>query len=193
MSIRAKKAFLFLGILTGLISACLGLETRHSNHLGWALLFAGTGFITVGCLSLGMLFMQVTALEQHADRTLWLPCFTTLVISLITPLEYLYLPSVLPRSDHAQDVGLILFAGGLAFYLLSLQSKNPWLAIGRGPGRNRLPLLSTILCPVSASFLLFGLGLGVGFSSWAGLLISAILLFPGLLHCIRKANQQSYL
>ncbi len=70
MSIRAKKAFLFLGILTGLISACLGLETRHSNHLGWALLFAGTGFTTFGCLSLGMLFLQVTAVEQPADRRL---------------------------------------------------------------------------------------------------------------------------
>ena len=155
MSTRAKKVFLFFGILTGLITACLGLETCHSNHLGWALLFAGTGFTTVGCLSLGVLFLQKNVTELHADRTLWLPCFAALVVSLITPLEYLYLPSVLPRSDHAQDIGVILCAGGLAFYLLSLQSKDPWHSTGPIPSRNRIPLLSTILCPLYASLLLF--------------------------------------
>jgi hypothetical protein len=182
MSTRAKIVFLFFGILTGLITACLGLETRHSNHLGWALLLAGTGFTTIGCLSLGVLFLQDATAEQHADRTLWLPCLAALVISLITPLEYLYLPNVLPRSDHAQDIGLILFAGGLAFYLLSLQSTNTWHAYKSAPDRNRFPLLSTILCPTSASLLLFGLGLGIGFSSWIGLVLSVILLFPCLLY-----------
>jgi hypothetical protein len=182
MSTRAKEVFLFFGILTGLITACLGLETHHSNHLGWALLFAGTGFITISCLSFGVLFLQTADAGQKADRSLWLPCFAALMISLIAPLEYLYLPSVLPRSDHAQDIGLILFAGGLAFYLLSLQSKKPWQPIGPVSRRRRGPLLSTLLCPISASLLLFGLGLGIGFSSCSALLMNLFLLFPGLLH-----------
>jgi hypothetical protein len=62
MSTRAKKVFLFIGILAGLIIACLGIETCHINHLGWALLFTGTAFIyffrpssaqsRLGCFSL---------------------------------------------------------------------------------------------------------------------------------------------
>lgn len=179
---------MFFGILIGLITACLGLETRHSNHLGWALLFAGAGFTTLSSLSLGVLQLQINKDQWRMDRSLWLPCFSALAISLITPLEYLYLPSVLPRSDYTQDIGLILFAGGLAFYLLALQSKNPWRAINPEPGRQRFPLRATILCPISASLLLFGLGLGIGFSSWIGLLLSVILLFPGLLYGMRTAN-----
>ncbi len=193
MSTRATKLFLFFGILTGLITACLGLETRHSNHLGWALLFAGAGFTTVGSLSLSVLYFQVSEDQRRSDRSLWLPCFSALVISLITPLEYLYLPSVLPRSDHAQDIGLILFAGGLAFFLLSLQSKKPWQYIEQPPGRKRLQLRSTILCPISASLLLFGLSLGVGYSSWTGLLVSLGLLLPGLLYRMTAVNRQNHL
>lgn len=199
MSTRAKKIFLFFGILTGLITACLALETRHSNHLGWALLFAGAGLTTIGCLSFGVLFLQTGASERHADRTLWLPCFAALLMSLITPLEYLYLPPVLPRGDHAQDIGLILLAGGLAFYLLSLHQEHPWQCAesisSRGFFHFHLPaiLLSAVTCPISASLLLFGLGLGIGFSSWIGLLLNAILLFPGLLYCMGTANHESHL
>ncbi len=201
MSTRAKHVFLFLGILTGLITACLGLETRHSNHLGWALLFAGAGFTTVGSLSLGVLFLQTAATERHSaerrpDRTLWLPCFAALVMSLITPIEYLYLPPVLPRGDHAQDIGLILLAGGLAFYLLSLHQENPWQCTdavsSRGIFNPPAIFLHAVTCPISASLLLFGLGLGIGFSSWTGLLLSFILLFPGLLYRMGRINQRSY-
>ncbi len=196
MSTRAKKVFLFFGILTGLITACLGLETRHNNHLGWALLFAGAGFTTVSSLSLGVLFLQTTAAERDFDRTLWLPCFAALVISLITPLEYLYLAPILPRGDHAQDIGLILFAGGLAFYLLSLHQDNPWQCADSISSRSTFHLhtilLRPITCPISASLLLFGFGLGVGFSSWTGLLLSVILLFPGLLFHLGTVNQRSH-
>jgi hypothetical protein len=193
MSTRAKKVFLFIGILSALVSACLGLETAHSNHLGWALLFAGTGFIATGCISLGILFVQAGDSQKNADRSLWLPCFSALAISLITPLEYLYLPSVLPRGECAQDIGLILCAGALAFYLLSRQSKSLRQRFNHMHNRKHLSLFSIILCPISASLLLFGLGLGIGFSSWSGLLVSLILLFPGLLYHMRMTNRWSHL
>lgn len=192
MSTKAKQIFLFFGILIGLITACLGLETCHSNHLGWALLFAGAGFTSIGCLSLGVLSAQASEGQSRTDQSLWLPCFSALIISLITPLEYLYMPSVLPRSDHVQDVGLILFAGGLAFYLVSLQSKNPWRPLKPGLVRKRFPLLSTILCPIPASLLLFGLGLCIGFSSAIGLLLILILLFPSLLYRMGIPNQWNH-
>ncbi len=193
MSNRAKKVFLFIGILTGLISACLGLETSHSNHLGWALLFAGTGLTAIGCISLGILFVQAGEDQKNTDRSLWLPCFSALVICLITPIEYLYLPSDLPHSERAQDIGMILLAGALAFYILSLQSKKPWRQSESARGRKQLTLLSTLVCPISASLLLFGIGLGVGYSSWIGLLLSLVLLAPGLQYRRQRTNRWSHL
>lgn len=53
MTTKAKKLFLFIGILIGVLTASLGLETKHINHLGWALLLAGIGYTTAGCLYLG--------------------------------------------------------------------------------------------------------------------------------------------
>lgn len=193
MSTRAKKIFLFIGILSALVSACLGLETAHSNCLGWALLLAGTGFIATGCISLGILSVQGRGDYKESDRSLLLPCFSALAISLITPLEYLYLPSVLPRTECAQDIGLILCAGALAFYLLSLQSNSLRQRFHNIHNRKRLSLLSTVLYPISASLLLFGLGLGIGFSSWSGLLVSLILLFPGLLYHVSMTNHWRHL
>ena len=92
MTTKAKMMFLFVGVLISVVTACLGLETQHSNHLGWALLFSGTAFCAVGCLVLGVLFLKDRKDDQPDDRSLWLPTTGVLIISLITPLEYLYLP-----------------------------------------------------------------------------------------------------
>ncbi len=179
MATQSKKIFLFLGILTGVVSACLGLELSHDNHLGWALLFAGTAFITIGCISLGALDLSKEREAEKSDRSLWLGAAAALLLSLVTPLEYLLAPPILPRSDHAQDIGLILFAGGLAFYLLSLQPSRP--SAGGKPNWHAG-------WPVIASVLLFGLGLGIGFSSLAGLLVLALFLLPVMVRRVNRVN-----
>ena len=184
MTGKARKLFLIFGILSGVISACLGLETQHSNHLGWALLFAGTAFTAIGCIYLAALFIAAGKAQPPGDRSLWLPALGVLIIGLVTPMEYLFLPPVLPRSDHAQDVGLILAAGGLVFYLLALQSLEPWQISGQRPAfhglRSFSAILMMILCPIPASLLLFVFGLGIGYSSWIGLLVIFVLVLPGL-------------
>jgi len=179
MTTQAKKLFLFLGTLTGVITACLGLETQHSNHLGWALLFSGAAFTTVGCLYLGALFIQPKPEPEPHDRSLWLPTLGALIICLITPLEYRFLPPVLPRSDHAQDIGMILFAGGLAFYLLSLHAAEPWRCSQCKDSRKFTTIYRIALCPISARLLLFVFGLGIGYSSLMGLLVIFVLVLPG--------------
>ncbi len=188
MTAQAKKLFLFFGILAGVITACLGIETQHSNHLGWALLLTGTAFTMIGCIYLGGSIIQTGRKQPLHDRSLWLPCLGIMIISLVTPLEYIFLPPVLPRSDQAQDIGLILVAGGLIFYLVSLRSAEPWQSPGRRAASRRIRsfsmILRLVLCPISASLLLFVFGLGVGYSSWIGLLVIFILVLPGLIHRI---------
>jgi len=192
MTTRFKKHFLFFGILTAVICACLGLETKHSNHLGWALLFIGTAFTMIACIYLGSLFNSSEEKWQSQDHSLWLPCIGTLMIGLVTPLEYLYLPETLPRNDYFQDVGLILIAGGLAFYLLSLRSRQPWKTqfnqsrfIGT---QSVLIICRLVLSPASASLLLFVIGLGIGYSSLIGLSVMFLLVLPGLIYGTKMIN-----
>jgi hypothetical protein len=178
MTNRAKRNFLFIGILTSEICACLGFETKHSNLLGWTLLFAGAGLTAVGCLYLGGLSLVPEEERLARDRSLWLPCIGALLISLVTPLEYLYLPEVLPRSDAFQDIGIILSIGGLAFYLLSLRSPHPWQA--QGSRRFSAVLRRMALNPISAGLLLFLFALGIGYSSLIGLALLVLLVLPGV-------------
>jgi hypothetical protein len=184
MTIKAKKIFLCVSTLSALVCACLGLETRHSNPLGWALLLGGTGFTSLGCLALGGLFLSQGESQPPADRSLWLPCLGALLISLVTPLEFLYLPEVLPRNAFFQDLGLILAAGGLAFFLLAARSGRPW---GTQSDRHWMQrgtfgaaLRRVALCPISAGLLLFLLALGIGFSSLIGLALTLLVEVPGL-------------
>ncbi len=195
MTSRAKRSFIMLGVLVSVIAACLGLETRHDNHLGWALLMSGVVFIAMGCIYLGTLSIRRDGKTRAADRSLWLPISGVLLISLITPLEYTLLPSVLPRSDLYQDIGLILFAGGLAFFLLSLVSNDPWKMNPRRslPGDpHKLPALIRILfTPRSIGLLLYGLALAIGYSSWMGFLVILLLVLPGLFNRVHMMDQKA--
>jgi hypothetical protein len=195
MTIKVKKLFLFAGILTGVLTACLGLETQHENHLGWALLFCGTALIAVGGIILGVLFLKEPAEGQQRDRSLWLPLFGVLAISLITPLEYLYLPPVLSRSDHAQDIGFILCVGGIFVYLLQLKSSRPARKMQSAqkfvPIPPRMGIRGWIYRPIFASLILFTLGLSIGYTSLLGLSAVLLLVLPGLVYrMIREDREQ---
>ncbi len=196
MNLKARKIFLIAGVFISVISACLGLETHHNNHLGWALLFTATIFCASGAITLGILFFQDTSKGLPGDRSLWLPVLSVLAMSLVTPLEYLYLPITLARNDHLQDIGLILFAGGLSFYLLMIgtQAEKPVLK----PNPN-IPSKSTGLSqriinwacrPGFASLALVALGLSIGYSSMIGLLMAVFVVLPGLVIWMRSEDHR---
>jgi protein-S-isoprenylcysteine O-methyltransferase Ste14 len=194
MTVRAKMAFLIVGIFTSVVSACLGLETQHSNHLGWALLFTATIFCASSAISLGILFIHDTTRGKPRDRSLWLPTFGVLAMSLVTPLEYLYMSPTLARNDYLQDLGLILFAGGLSFYLLILGSPTAGNSQRHDPlpkYTHRHPLALRWAChPGFASLMLFALGLSIGYSSLIGLCMVFFLELPGLIFWMRSEDQK---
>ncbi len=153
MNLKARKIFLIAGVFISVISACLGLETHHNNHLGWALLFTATIFCASGAITLA-------------------------------------------RNDHLQDIGLILFAGGLSFYLLMIgtQAEKPVLK----PNPN-IPSKSTGLSqriinwacrPGFASLALVALGLSIGYSSMIGLLMAVFVVLPGLVIWMRSEDHR---
>jgi hypothetical protein len=180
MTTRAEKIFLFFGILIGVISASLGLETHKANLLGWVLLFAGITLSSIGAIQLGVLYLRGTQTAHMRDRTLWLPVFGVLAISLTAPLEYLFMRPILGRSGFAQFLGLLLIAGAIFFYLRLLKAPHSTSSLVGGH-------------PLAASLLLFSLGLSIGYSSLVGLLIVSFVIVPGLVYRVKMEDRKTRL
>ncbi len=177
MTTREKKLLFFIGIPTAVVSACLGLETQRSNHLGWALLIAGIAFIAFGSISLAILFFSDAGQKPARGRSFWLPVLGVLLIGLVAPLEYLYAAPILDRSHLLQDLGLILFVCGFCFTLLMISSGR----IAFTPDRLSTGITQWVWRPAFASLMLFALGLSIGYSSLVGLLVAFLLVLPGLI------------
>jgi protein-S-isoprenylcysteine O-methyltransferase Ste14 len=193
MTTKCRKIFLLVGILTGVLTACLGLETKQTNHLGWVLLFGGAAFSAIGAISLGILAFQEAGDQRTVDRSLWLPLFGVLAISLVTPLEYLFLSPLVSRSDHLEDTGLILCAGGLCFYLLLLHRHDRQMSeegfTWRTVSRPWTGVMRWICRPIFATLALTALGISIGYASWIGLLIAGLLVIPGLVYRMKMEDR----
>jgi protein-S-isoprenylcysteine O-methyltransferase Ste14 len=172
--------------------ALLGLETLRGNMLGWFLLVLGVAYPAGGAI---YYFIRrepfwnaansgKTALEEKGDRSFWaiLPGF--LVVFFSPPLEWFYLPAVLPRILWMQIAGLalILAAVGLrvwarahirGLYSGHVEVRANHRLIQSGPYR-------FVRHPGYTGFVLMALGLATGYSSWIGLAAIPLLLLPGL-------------
>jgi protein-S-isoprenylcysteine O-methyltransferase Ste14 len=184
-----KRLLLFVGTSTSLVIACLGLETCTSNPLGWVLFFAGVGFCVAGSLALAASTHPRSGQTAAPDRSLGLFAPGLLVIGLVSPLEYLYLPASLPRTVLMQEAGLVLFGAGLLICLWARCLLEWW---DTGDTRDRADARLTragadqiMRYPGYVGLGLMGLGLGVGFASLIGLLVWGLLLLPRIFYRMR--------
>lgn len=189
MTTNMKRLLLFVGTSTSLVIACLGLETCVSNPLGWVLFFAGVGLCVAGSLALAASTHPRSGPTAAPDRSLWLFAAGLLVIGLVAPLEYLYLPASLPRTVLMQEAGLVLCGAGLlirlwALYLLKWRIARD--AHGWAEARLMRAGADQIMrYPGYVGLGLLGLGLGVGFASLIGLLVWGLLLLPRIFYRMR--------
>ncbi len=190
---RPIRLFLLLGATPlALILACLGLETATSNLLGWLLALTGAGYLAGGAILLWVERRrwpprgpeETPAREERGDRSFWLALPGFLGVFFGPPLEYLYLPSWLPRGLGMQIAGLALVGLGLllrlwarrairSLYTGHIQVQAGHCLVQSGPYRY-------IRHPGYAGFLLAALGLALGYSSLVGLAALFALLLPGL-------------
>jgi protein-S-isoprenylcysteine O-methyltransferase Ste14 len=191
----SRMAVFFLMIVAPALSICLallGLETLRSNMLGWFLLLLGIAYPAGGVIYHFIRhepFWKSAAggqvvRQEKGDRSFWaiLPGF--LVVFFAPPVEWLFLPTLLPRSIEIQIAGLtlILAAVGLRvwarLHIRGLYSGHVEIQTGHrlvqsGPYR-------LVRHPGYSGFVLMALGLAVGYSSWIGLAAILLLLLPGL-------------
>ena len=189
MTRNIKITLLWFTVLISLAVAALGLETRADNHLGWVLLLAGVGSCLTGTFILAIAHYRQKIQAQSVDRALWLILPGVVLAALIPPLEYLYVPAILPRTILIQEAGLILVITGLlvgfrSYFLLE------WWDVGDNQAMldkhlTRHGMYRLIRFPAYVGLGLIVLGLCLGYSSLAGLIAAFLLLLPGIAWRVR--------
>jgi len=189
-----RVVLLVIGSPLAVLLGCLGVETSSRNLLGWFLIFVGVGY---GAGSVIYLWIKgdrgPIAREETDDRSFWLiiPGFVAAFFG--PPLEYMYLPSVLPRGTAMQVAGLTIIGTGLLLriwtrwslrggYTGHVQVSVGHRLIQTGPYRH-------VRHPGYAGFVLMTLGVAVGYSSLLGLLTIPLLLLPGLAYRMRTEER----
>jgi len=190
---KLMPAFLMiLAPALAIFLALLGLETLRDNFLGWFLLVLGIAY-PAGSIIYYFIRRQPfwksaqaggRAREETGDRSFWLILPGFLVAFFASPLEWMYLPAVLPRLLWMQITGLVLILSAVALrvwtraHLRGLYSGHVEVLAGHrlvqsGPYR-------FVRHPGYTGFLLMTLGVAIGYSSLIGLAAVPVLLLPGL-------------
>jgi len=191
----SRPAILFMLVVAPALSICLallGLETLGSNILGWFLLVLGIAYPAGGVI---YYFVRrepfwksagrgKAAREEKGDRSFWaiLPGF--LVVFFAPPIEWMYLPAVLPRTLWMQIAGLVLILAAVALriwtraHLRGLYSGHVEVQVGHRLVQSGPYLF--VRHPGYTGFLLMTLGVAIGYSSLIGLAAVLVLLLPGL-------------
>ena len=167
----------------------LGLLTLPTNLTGWFLVLTA---VTYG---LGSPFLfrnhfkkESVVIQENLDLSFWMVIPGFLVVFYASPLEYLLLDELIPRTLGTQILGSILiiicmalfgWARGTLKNLYSghVQVKIDHTLIQHGPYR-------FIRHPAYAAYILMGFGIAIGFSSLVGILSIPLLLLPALIYRI---------
>jgi protein-S-isoprenylcysteine O-methyltransferase Ste14 len=168
-----------------ILLALLALETTPTNFLGWFLLA-----ISIAYGAGGVIYLWRSRDEEGVRRTetgnrsFWwiLPGFVAIFFA--PPVEFLFLPALLPRSLGMELAGLVIILLGLAIRIWTrmtiggmysgyLRVKVGHMLVTDGPYR-------LVRHPGYTGFVIMALGLCIGYSSLIGLGAIPVLLLPGL-------------
>src|SRR5574340_39796 len=186
--------FFLLGFsqILALLLALLGLKTLAANPLGWILVLVGTGYV----LGTGIVFLLrrqrfwesdtggAVVKEEKGDKSFWFISLGMLAGFFFSPLEYLYLPAILPRNAGftAAGLGLAILGVGLFVWARRTLKKNysGHISVNSRQELSRTGPYRIIRHPAYSGYLLMTLGISLGYSSLAGLISTLVLLIPSL-------------
>ena len=196
----SRIAIFFLLVVAPILAmllALLGVKSIPTNPLGWFLLLVGVAY-TAGVVFVYFIrkerfwesaFGGATAHEERGDHSLWFITLGMGAAFYISPVEYLYLSTILPRNAWMPFSGVGLVILGIALFIWARRAlrenysghvsvKTGQALVQNGPYR-------FIRHPAYAGQLLMALGVALGYASLIGLLAIPALLLPGLVYRIR--------
>jgi protein-S-isoprenylcysteine O-methyltransferase Ste14 len=195
----SRLAVFFLMVAAPALSiflALMGLETLHTNLLGWFLLAIGVAYPAGGVIYYFIRrepFWRSTgggeaAREEKGDRSFWLILPGFLAVFFAPPLEFMYLP-LLPHSVWMQVAGLVLLGLSLALRIWArLHIRGLYSGHVEVQAEHRLVQSGPyrfVRHPGYTGLVLMALCVALGYSSLIGLLAIPVLLLPGMAYRIR--------
>lgn len=188
----SHAAVLFLLVLApalALVLALLGLETLQANLLGWPLLAFGIGYPAGAIINCWIRRESFWQPKETSDKSLWLILPGMLTAFFAPPLEYIYLPALLPRAGWMQIMGLALIILSVALWAWTRTAiKSQYSANVRATAKHQLVqrgFYRYIRYLSYAGYFLLALGIGIGYSSLIGLAAIPILILPGFVYRMR--------
>ena len=193
----SRIAIFFLVVITlglSLLLSFLGLATIKSNLLGWFLLVSGLvyffGVIIVYWVR-RIRFWRPRAKgeivkEEKNDWSFWMIVAGMIAVFYLPPVEYLYFKAILPRTVWMQITGWILILCGSVLFIWARRVLGKYYS-GHVSVVDGQPLIQNgpyrfIRHPAYAGYIFIALGVTVGYSSLAGLVIIPVLLLPSVIY-----------
>jgi len=197
-------ATIFLLIVSpglAILLALLGLETLHSNFLGWFLLLTGIVY-TAGIVIdayvrkeefWGAKQSDDNLQEEQGDLSFWPIALGIMVVFFLSPLEYLYFSTIQFHTLWLEtiSVGLVLL-GSILFvwarrtlgrhYSGHVSVKKEQKLVQGGPYR-------VIRHPAYAGYLFMAFGLALGYSSVLGFVSTLLILLPATVYRIHVEDR----
>jgi len=200
----SRPATIFLLIVApslAILLALLGLETLHSNLLGWFLLLTGIVY-TVGIGIDGYTRKEEfwgakqsgdNSQEEQGDLSFWPIALGIMVVFFLSPLEYLYFATFQPRTAWMEVIGVGLVLLGSALFVWARRTLGRHYS-GHVSVKKEQELMQSgpyriIRHPAYAGYLLMALGLALGYSSLLGFVSSLLILLPAVVYRIRVEDR----
>ena len=179
----------------------LGWLTVKTNLLGWFLLLVGTAYL-VGVVIVywfrkerfwGPRAGGAMLKEENDDRSFWLIVIGMIVAFFLPPLEYIFLPALLPRRLWMQITGLTLIILGCVLFIWARRTLGKFYS-GHVSVVEGQPLVQSgpyhfIRHPAYAGYFLMALGIAFGYSSLIGVAAFILLLIPVTIYRLRLEDK----
>ena len=193
----SRIAIFFLVVITlglALLLSFLGFVTIKSNLLGWFLLITGLAYffgVIVVYWIRGIRFWGPRAKgriikEERADWSFWTIVAGMIAAFYLPPLEYLYYKTIPPQNIWIQITGWILILWGSALFIWARRALGKYysghVSVVDGQSLVKSGPYHFIRHPAYAGYVLLALGITVGYSSLAGLVVIPVLLIPSVIY-----------
>jgi protein-S-isoprenylcysteine O-methyltransferase len=196
----SRPATIFLSIVApglAVLLVFLGIETLHTNPLGWFLILTGIVYAVGIAIDAyvrkeefwGAKQSGDNLQEEQGDRSFWPIALGLMVVFFLSPVEYLYFSIFQPPTVWMEVVGVgLVLLGSILFvwarrtlgkhYTGHVSVKKEQELAQNGPYR-------IIRHPAYAGYLLMALGLALGYSSLLGFVSTLLILLPATVYRIR--------